>query len=67
MRAYDSVDGDFVFGTMIAVDFPDKFIKWTMQCVTTVGSTIVINGKLEDYIPVERGLRRGDPISAYLF
>ncbi|GFY96780.1 sterile alpha motif (SAM) domain-containing protein [Actinidia rufa] len=46
MRAYDSVDRDLLFGTMIAMDFPDKFIKWTMQCVTTVVDLTLPNSKV---------------------
>lgn len=67
MKAYDSVDWDFLIDTMTAMEFLDKFVNWIKACITSPMFSIKISGGLEWYFPGARGLRRGDPISPYLF
>ncbi|XP_019228725.1 PREDICTED: uncharacterized protein LOC109209834 [Nicotiana attenuata] len=52
---------------MHALDFPSKFIKWTMKCITTTRYSIAINGGMYGNIEGKRGLRQGDPISPLIF
>lgn len=67
MKVYDSVDWGFLFDTMVCMGFPSLFVHWVRKCVTSAKYFVVINGSLEGNFPGQRGLRRGDPISPYLF
>ncbi|XP_058222932.1 uncharacterized protein LOC131332652 [Rhododendron vialii] len=67
MKAYDSVDWDFLFEVMVALNFPSKFISWVRICITSAMYSIVIDGELEGFFKGEKGLRQGDPIAPYLF
>ncbi|KAG5524001.1 hypothetical protein RHGRI_030865 [Rhododendron griersonianum] len=63
MKAYDSVDWNFLLDTMDAMGFPSLFIGWVKECVTTPMYSAMLNGGLVGYFPGAKGLRQGDPIS----
>ncbi|GKG23655.1 RNA-directed DNA polymerase, eukaryota, reverse transcriptase zinc-binding domain protein [Tanacetum coccineum] len=42
-------------------------VHWIMECVSTAGFTLNVNGERIGYFKGGRGLRKGDPISPYLF
>ncbi|KAL2461381.1 Uncharacterized protein Adt_44801 [Abeliophyllum distichum] len=45
-KAYDSVNWDFLRSVMEGLMFPDVFVNWIMQCVTTTAYSIAIIGNL---------------------
>lgn len=67
MKAYDSVDWDFLFNIMKVMEFLCLYVHWVRQCVSSSKFSVVINGELKGYFPGRRGLRQGNPLSPYLF
>ncbi|GJR43474.1 RNA-directed DNA polymerase, eukaryota, reverse transcriptase zinc-binding domain protein [Tanacetum coccineum] len=66
-KAYDTVSWSFLKRILQYFGFHDKMMEWIMQCVTTAGFTINVNGDIIGYFKGGRGLRQGDLISPYVF
>lgn len=52
---------------MEKLGFDLKWIRWIMQCITTVQYLVVVNGIHVGEISPSRSIRQGDLISPYLF
>nr|XP_009786491.1 PREDICTED: uncharacterized protein LOC104234592 [Nicotiana sylvestris]XP_016445207.1 PREDICTED: uncharacterized protein LOC107770414 [Nicotiana tabacum] len=66
-KAYDSVEWIFLQQVMEEIGFPDRFIKWIMECIKTISNTVLINGESTEPFEAAKGLRQGDHISPFLF
>lgn len=42
-KAYDSVEREFVEKMLYTINFPVKFIKWVMNCISTTQYNIALN------------------------
>ncbi|XP_026384721.1 uncharacterized protein LOC113280291 [Papaver somniferum] len=67
VKAYDSVSWDDIAAVLRKVEFPSGFIHWIMCCISSPMFSILINGSPYGYFGAKRGLRKGCPMSPYLF
>ena len=66
-KAYDRVNWNFLKAVLFAMNFDSKWIKWIMECVSTIEYTLLLNGSMTRSFKHSQGLRQGDPLSPYLF
>ena len=68
-KAFDTVSREFLFLTLSAFGFGSSFIQWvyTLYNKINIPSCVLNNGYSTSSVAVERGVRQGDPLSAYLF
>lgn len=63
-KAYESIEWTFPQQVLKALSFPTQLISWIMTRVTTASHLTLINGTPSH---AKKGLRQGDPLSAFLF
>ena len=66
-KAFDSINHAFLFAILDKQGFDTNFIKLIKVLHKNKKSTVMNGGSLTGYLPLSRGSRQGDPISAYLF
>ena len=65
-KAFDRVDGSFLSNVLQKFDFGSVF-RWISILYQDAVMRVLVNGFLTDPIPLERGVRQGDPLSPLLY
>ena len=66
-KAFDSVSWKFLYKALEFYGFSENFIQWIKLFNNNIGTYVLQSGFLSKRIPIRRGCRQGDPVSAYLF
>ena len=59
-KAYDRVEWFFMEILLKKMGFHDKWVALTMECMTAISYSILINGEPSDIIRSSQGIRQGD-------
>lgn len=65
-KAYDRMEWNFIMETILFV-FPCKLIQIIMNCITSGACRLLWNGEVTKPITPSSDLRKGEPLSSYLF
>ena len=66
-KAFDSISWEFIDKTLAYFNFGDDIRKWVRVFYNDITSCVQVNGKYSQYFAINRGVRQGDSLSAYLF
>jgi exonuclease III len=66
-KAFDSLNWNFLYKTLYHLNFGQNFVHYIKTMYNNIESTILNNGSTGGYFKLERGVRQGCPLSAYLF
>lgn len=66
-KAFDTVEHKAILEIMRAMVFPDKWLKWMENILSSGSSSILLNGVPGKQFVCKRGVRQGDPLSPLIF
>ncbi|XP_071687738.1 secreted RxLR effector protein 78-like [Rutidosis leptorrhynchoides] len=66
-KAFDSLNWDFLMEIMEIMGFGVKWRKWILSCLHSASISALVNGSPTNEFKFKRGVRKGDPLSPFLF
>jgi len=67
LKAYDTVDWEFLGYIMGRMRFNSKWIKWIKGFFESSTISVLVNGSPTREFKPKKGLRQGDPLGLFLF
>ena len=66
-KAFDRVDHSFLIKTLEHLNFGNSFVRWIKIVMKIFTSQVKINGFITEPFSINRGIKQGDPLSAFLY
>ena len=66
-KAFDSVAWSFIEKCLNFFNFKHNIIAWIETFYKNIKSTVIVNNEPTQWFSIDRGCRKGDPISPYIF
>ena len=66
-NAFDSIEWDFMFDTLKQFTFGTNITRMIALCYTNIESCVLNGGFTTNWFCLQKGVRQGCPLSAYLF
>ena len=66
-KAFDSIDQHWLSRVIQKMNFPTKFIRTVNSLNKDANVRVLVNGFRTGKMPINKGVRQGDPLSLYLF
>lgn len=66
-KAFDTIEWNVVLTNLQIMLFPERWISWIKNYLSSASFSFIINGKHSNWISSSRGVRQGDPLSPLLF
>ena len=66
-KAFDSIDQRWLSRVLHKMNFPVKFIRTINSLNKDANVRVLVNGFRTGQVPINKGVRQGDPLSLYLF
>lgn len=66
-KAYNRVDRSFLVAVLVRFGFSKSWIKWISSMILKFSTSVLVNGSPQGFFPTSQGIRKGDPISPFLF
>ena len=66
-KAFDSIDQHWLSRVLHKMNFPKKFIRTINSLNKDANVRVLVNGFRTRQVPINKGVRQGDPLSLYLF
>jgi hypothetical protein len=66
-KAFDRMDFEYLWKTLETLGLRSKFLQLVKGLVVSAEAKVIVNGLYTDPIPLNRGVRQGDPLAPLLF
>ena len=66
-KAFDSIDQRWLSRVLQKMNFPTKFIRTINSLNKDANVRVLVNGFRTKQVPINKGVRQGDPLRFYLF